>query len=85
MKELLLKVDLFQELFCPTEGGTLGVDGPAVGLQSGTGPRALKTQTEFDVDVDGDDEIAGKEKECLLDITGRRDVGCSRFNSRWSG
>ena len=85
MKELLLKVDLFQELFCPGEGGTLGVDGPAVGLQSGSGPRALETQTEFDVDVDGDDEIAGKEKECLLDITGRRDVGCSRFNSRWSG
>ena len=85
-------------MFCPGEGGTLGVDGPAgtvnppltaavaaVGLQSGAGPRALETQTEFDVDVDGDDEIAGKEKECLLDITGRRDGGCSRFNSRWSG
>ena len=81
MEELLLKVDLFQELFCPGEGGTLGVDGPAVGLQSGTGPRALKTQTEFDVDVDGDDEIAGKEKECLLDITGRRDVGCIQLTT----
>ena len=81
MRELLLKVDLFQELFCPGEGGTLGVDGPAVGLQSGTGPRALKTQTEFDVDVDGDDEIAGKEKECLLDITGRRDVGCIQLTT----